>query len=62
MLNAGVFSLSVLSDKDNVNIVVWGFVTSNGSAGTEVSKEVEGSSESQVKGNMALANGGLLRS
>lgn len=60
VLNSGVFSLGVLSDKDNVNIVVWGLVAGNGSAGTEVGKEVEGSSECQVKRNMSLANGGLV--
>lgn len=60
MLNSRVFSLSVLTDQDNVNIVVWSLVAGNGSARAEVSKEVEGSSEGQVERNMSLANGGLV--
>lgn len=60
MLNSRVFSLSVLSDQDNVNIVVWSLVAGNRSARAEVSKKVESSSEGQVKRDMSLANGGLV--
>jgi hypothetical protein len=57
VLNSGVFTLGVLTDQDNVDIVVWGLVTSNALAGTEVGEEVERSAESQVEGDVALADG-----
>jgi hypothetical protein len=57
MLNAGVFTLGVLSDQDGVDVVVWGLVASDGAAGSQVSEEVEGSSEGEVKRDVTLADG-----
>lgn len=59
MLDAGVLSLGVLTDQDSVDVVVGGLVPSNGAAGTNIGKEVEGAAEGQVEGDMALADGGL---
>lgn len=60
VLNARVFTLGVLSDQDGVDVVVGGLVASDGSARTQVGKEVEGSSEGKVKGDVTLADGSLM--
>jgi hypothetical protein len=62
VLNTRVFTLGVLADQDSVDTVVWGLVASDGSAGTQVGKEVEGSSECKVKGDVTLANRSLDKS
>lgn len=62
VLNARVFALGVLSDQDGVDIVVGGLEAGNRAAGSEVGKEVEGSSESEVQGDVTLADGGLTSS
>lgn len=59
MLNARVFTLGVLTDQDGVDVVVGGLVASDRPARAEVGEEVERATESKVKGNMALSNGGL---
>lgn len=59
VLDAGVFTLSVLTDEDGVDVVVGGLEAGDGSARTNVGEKVEGTAESQVKGNMALSDGGL---
>ena len=59
VLNAGVFTLGVLTDQDGVDIVVGGLVTGNGTAGTDVGEEVESTTEGQVQRDVALADGGL---
>lgn len=59
MLDTGVLSLGVLTDQDRVDVVVGGLVPGDGAAGTNVGEEVEGAAEGQVKGDMALADGGL---
>lgn len=56
MLNAAVFSFGVLPDKDSVNIVVWGFITSNGFAGSDIGEKIEGSAQGKVERDMAFAN------
>lgn len=56
VLDAGVFSLGVLADQDGVDAVVWGLVSFDGAAGSDVGEEVEGSAEGQVEGNMAFSN------
>ena len=61
VLNTRVFTLGVLSDQDSVDVVVRGLVASDGAAGSQISEEVECSSESKVQGDMSLANGGLER-
>jgi hypothetical protein len=57
VLNAGVFTLGVLSDQDGVDVVVGSLVASDGAARSQVGEEVEGSAEGKVKRDMALANG-----
>lgn len=59
VLNTGVFTLSVLTDQNGVDAIVGGLVASDGAARTDVGEEVEGTTESQVQGNVTLANGGL---
>ena len=59
VLNAGVFTLGVLTDQDGVDVVVGGLVASDGSAGTNVGEQVEGTAESKVQRNVSLADGGL---
>ncbi len=59
VLNTRVLSLSVLSDQDGVNTIVWGFVASDGAARADVGEEVEGAAESKVEGNVALSNWSL---
>jgi hypothetical protein len=61
VLNARVFSLGVFTDEDGVDVVVGGFVALDGLARTDVGEEVEGTTESQVEGNVTLADGGLER-
>jgi hypothetical protein len=61
VLDAGVFTLGVLSDQDGVDAIVGGLEARDGAAGSQVGEEVEGSSEGEVEGDMALANGGLLQ-
>lgn len=44
VLNARVLSLSVLTDKDGIDVVVGGLEANNGLAGTDVGVQVEGTS------------------
>ena len=59
VLNAGVFTLGVLTDENGVDVVVGGLVASDGLARTQVGEQVESTTESQVQGDVTLANGGL---
>lgn len=59
VLDARVFTLGVLTDQDRVNAVVGGLEAGHGAAGTEVGEKVEGTAQSQVEGDVALANGSL---
>ena len=59
MLYARVFALGVLSDKDGIDVIVGCLVASNGATRSDVSKEIECPSKSQVQGNMAFTNWGL---
>jgi hypothetical protein len=59
VLNTGVFTLGVLTDENSVDVVVGGLVASNGAARTQVGEQVESTAESQVQGDVTLANGGL---
>ena len=61
VLDARVFTLGVLADQDSVDIVVGGLVASNRAAGSQVGEKVEGASQSQVEGDVPLANGSLER-
>lgn len=59
VLNTGVFTLSVLTDENSVDIVVWGLVASDGDARTQVGEKVECTAESQVERDVALADRSL---
>lgn len=59
VLDAGILSLGVLTDQDGVDVVISSLVTGNGAAGTNVGEEVEGTAESEVKGDVTLTDGGL---
>lgn len=59
VLDTRVFTLGVLTDQDGVDVVVRGLVASDGSAGTNVGEQVEGTAESKVQRNVSLADGGL---
>jgi hypothetical protein len=56
MFDTRVFSFSVFSDQNSINVVVRGLVSSDRAAGSDVGEEVECSAEGQVEGDMALAN------
>jgi hypothetical protein len=58
VLDAGVFTLGVLTDQDGIDVIVGGLVAGNGTAGAQVGEKVEGTAESKVEGDMALSNGG----
>ncbi len=60
MLDTRVFALSVLSNEDGVDIIIGGFVALDGCAGSNIRKEVEGTTEGQVEGYMAFANCGAV--
>lgn len=59
VLDARVFALGVLTNEDSVDIVVGGLVAGDRLAGTQVGEEVECTAESQVEGDVTLANGSL---
>jgi hypothetical protein len=59
VLNARVLSLSVLSDKDGINVIVWGLIASNGTARSDVGEEIECAAKSKIERNMAFSNWGL---
>lgn len=56
MLNAGVLSFGVFSDKHSVDIVIWSLEAFDTLAGSHVGKKIERSSKSQVERNMTLTN------
>jgi hypothetical protein len=49
VLNAGVFTLGVLTDQHSVDVVIWGLVSSNRAAWSQVGEKVECPAESQVQ-------------
>lgn len=49
MLNSGVFALGVLTDQHSVDVVIWGLVSSNRAAWSQVGEEIECTTESQVQ-------------
>jgi hypothetical protein len=56
MLNAGVFTLGVLTNENSVDVVVRSLVPYDGPAGSEVGEKVESAAEGQVQRDMALSN------
>lgn len=61
VLNARVFTLSVLTNQNSVDIVIWRLEAGNRAARAQVGEEVEGTTESKVERDVALANGGSQR-
>lgn len=59
VLDTRVFTLGVLTNKNGVDVVIRGLIADDGSAGTKVGEEVEGSAEGKVERNVTLANGCL---
>lgn len=59
VLDTRVFTLGVLTDQNGVNTIVGGLVAGNGAARTDVGEQVEGTTESQVKRDVTLTDGGL---
>lgn len=59
MLDARVFSFRILSYQYSVHVVVRSFVASDGFAGADVCKEVEGSTEGKIEGYVPFAYGCL---
>lgn len=59
VLDTGIFTLSVLTDQDDVDVIVRGLVASYRPAGSQVGEEVESTAEGKVEGNVALADGSL---
>lgn len=59
VLNARVFTLSVLTDQHSVDVVVGGLVASNRSAGAQVGEKVESTTQGKVQRDVSLSNGGL---
>lgn len=45
MLDTGVFSFGVLSDKDSVDVIVWGFVSFDRTTRADIGEEIEGTAE-----------------
>jgi hypothetical protein len=56
MFDSGVLSLSILTNKDSVDVVVSSLESLNRHARPNIGEEVESSSESEVQGDMALSN------
>ena len=59
VFNARVFSFSVFTDEDGVDVVIGGFVPRDGFTGSYVGEEIECSTESQIERNVAFADWGL---
>jgi hypothetical protein len=57
MLKSGVFSFSVFSDGDNIDIIVGGLDSWESFAGSNVSEELKLLSQGNVKRSMAFSDG-----
>lgn len=62
MFNTRVFALSILSNEYSVDIVIGSLVARNGSAWSDVGEKVEGTTQSQVEGDMTFPDGRLRKS
>ena len=56
VLDTRILSLSVLSNKDSVHIIVWRLEALDGNARPHVGKEIEGTAQREVQGYVPLAN------
>jgi hypothetical protein len=56
MFNARVLSLGVFAYKDSINIVIRSFEAFDGNARTNIGKQFEGPSKSEVERYMTLAD------
>lgn len=61
VLNTGIFTFSVFTNEDSINILVRGLVTFDGATRTNVGIQVEGTTEGQVERNVTLTNGSSKR-
>lgn len=61
MLNTGIFTFSVFTNEDSINILVRGLVTFDRATRTNVGIQVEGTTEGQVERNVTLTNGSSKR-
>jgi hypothetical protein len=59
MFNTGILSLCIFPDKHGINIVVGCLEPLDGSAGSDIGKEIESTAQCQVEGNMTLPDCGL---
>lgn len=57
VLDTTVLSFGVLTDQDSVYVVVWGLVSCDALARSNVCEKVEGSSEGEVERDVTLADG-----
>jgi spore coat protein CotH len=57
VFNTRVFTFSVFTDKNGINIFVRGFITIDGTTRTDVSIQVEGTTKGQVKRDVTLTDG-----
>lgn len=60
MLNPTIFSFGIFTNKDRVDVIIWGFVAGDGYAGTDVGKEVESTAKGEVERDMAFSYRSLL--
>lgn len=56
MLNSRIFSLSVFSNEDSLDIVIWSLVASDRPSRSDVCEKIKGTAKSKVEGNMAFAD------
>jgi hypothetical protein len=56
MLNSRVFTLSIFSDQNCINIIIKGFVTCNRAARSNISKKIESIAESEIQRYIAFSD------
>ena len=60
MFDPTVLSFGVFADKDGVDIVIGGFVAGDRDAGTDVGKEIKGTTKSEIERDMSFSYWRLL--
>lgn len=56
MFNARIFSLSVFTNENSIDVVIWGLETFDRYAGSNIRKQVKRPPQCQVEGDVALSN------
>lgn len=56
VFNAGIFSFSVFTNQDSVDIVIGSFEALDGDTWTDVGEKIKSATQGQVEGNVAFAN------